>query len=119
MKASCYRNLHKKCWSMLATTGRVFGWAGTVRMQDCTFVVRPAGRRQALKEQRKSVHAFCRGTLDFWGWVPVRKPRNSIQIFYRLYNGSGFETKEGKPVKGAQKVLLDCDGRMWAAGVFY
>ena len=63
-KIEVYRNLHKKCFSV-RHKGKVVGYLEDddyLEMDDVKFVVQPAGRKRVLRENRKNVHAFLRGT---------------------------------------------------------
>ena len=67
MRVEVYRNLHKGCFSVRALNGedkgRVIDHVQSIMLKDATFVVQPAGRDRVLREQRKNVHAFVRGTI--------------------------------------------------------
>ena len=63
-RVEVYRNLHKKCFSV-RKNGRVVDYRDDdeqLSMEDVKFVVQPAGRARVLREGRKNVHAFIRGT---------------------------------------------------------
>jgi hypothetical protein len=66
-RVEVYRNLHKNCYSVRALSGenkgRVVNHVQAIILKDATFVVQPAGRDRVLREQRKNVHAFVRGTI--------------------------------------------------------
>lgn len=62
-RVSCYRNLRTGAWSALGPHGRVAFSAPNVTLLDVDFVVRPAGRARVLRERRKNVHAYARGTV--------------------------------------------------------
>ena len=66
-RCEVYYNLHKKCFSIRSLEkeddGQVVMHANDVVMDDVKFVVREGGRKQVLREGRKNVHAFVRGTL--------------------------------------------------------
>lgn len=68
MRVEVYWNLHKRCFSVRALEGvdrgRVINHADKVLLRDVSFVVQPAGRKRAIRENRKNVHAFVRGTLE-------------------------------------------------------
>lgn len=64
MKVYVYRNLHKKCYSIMDTRGKVIGHADTVYLKDASFVVRAGGYERYLREGSKNVHAFVKGTLE-------------------------------------------------------
>ena len=60
-----YRNLHKNCFS-IRKNGRVVKYLhdeDRLNMRDIKFAVQPAGHAKVIREQRKNVHAFVRGTF--------------------------------------------------------
>jgi len=61
-KIDVYRNLNSDCWSV-RQGARVVCHVDYITLQNCEFVVQPAGRRRVLIEQKKNVHAFVRGYL--------------------------------------------------------
>ena len=62
-KIEVYKNLHTGTWSLRdSKSGLVVEHPLCVVIYDAQFVVRPAGRLRVLKENRKNVHAFVRGT---------------------------------------------------------
>lgn len=61
MRVEVYWNLHKKCYSV-RHKGRVIDHVPYVVLRDVKWVVQPAGRRRVLRERKKNVHAFARGT---------------------------------------------------------
>ena len=61
MKVEVYWNLHKKLYSV-RHKGRVVAHLPFVTLKDVRWVVQPAGRRRVLRERKKNVHAFARGT---------------------------------------------------------
>ena len=64
MRVDVYWNLHKDCWSIRdCKTGRVVKHTDRALLRDVSWVVQPAGRSRVLRERRKNVHAFARGTL--------------------------------------------------------
>ena len=65
-RVEVYRNLHKDCFSV-RKNGLVVKHIYNdedLYMRDVKFVVQPAGRAKVLKEKRKNVHAFVRGTYQ-------------------------------------------------------
>jgi len=63
-RVEIYRNLHKNCFSV-RKNGRVVRHVfdhEKAYLEDVKFAVQPAGRKKVLREQRKNVHAFIRGT---------------------------------------------------------
>ena len=61
MKVDVYWNLHKKKYSV-RHKGKVIDHVPFIRLANVQWVVQPAGRRRVLRERRKNVHAFARGT---------------------------------------------------------
>ena len=61
MRVEVYWNLHKKCYSV-RHKGKVIDHVPYVVLRDVKWVVQPAGRRRVLRERKKNVHAFARGT---------------------------------------------------------
>lgn len=59
-----YFNLHKHCLSLRPLGGKV-QHANAVIFTDAQFVVSRAGRQRVLREKRKNVHAFVRGTPEY------------------------------------------------------
>jgi hypothetical protein len=108
-KVRVYRNLHKGCWSVQGTDGRVFMRAPIVAVKNARMVVRPAGRRKVLESGKKNVHAFIVGELT---GVPD-KPL--AQITYRPQLNETFVRKDtGEAIHNADFVLLAADGRAYA-----
>ena len=74
MKVDVYRNLHNGMYSIksreASTRGLVIAHADRVWLNDVQFIVSEAGRTRVLREKKKYVHAFVRGTLSsFFGNV--------------------------------------------------
>ena len=93
MRVEVYWNLHQRLWSVRCVeTGRVINHSRYLRLEDVTWVVQPAGRARVLKQQRKNVHAFARGTLvqststwsSFTSWDGVRS------VTYNPYKHTSF-----------------------------
>jgi hypothetical protein len=63
-RAEVYKNLHTGTWSVRDLgVGKVVAHPLAVLVSDADFVVRKSGRERVLREQRKNVHAFVRGTI--------------------------------------------------------
>ena len=92
MKVEVYRNLHKNCWSVRDTkTGRVVDHVPYICIKDAKLVGHPAGRAKVLREQRKNVHAFIRGTAALVREMTSIHPRSVLrQISYNPYNNESF-----------------------------
>lgn len=106
MKAKCYRNLHKQCYSVVdLRTRKVFAHQHHVILKDATFRVSQAGRERVLRERRKNVHAYVTGTLlkSEFGF-PDLEPR---EAYYNPYKTKTFTDKEtNEPVDRASMVML-------------
>ena len=106
-KIEVYRNLHKKCWSA-RQDGLVKFHSQQVCLQNCKFVVQPAGRAKVLREKRKNVHAFIRGYL--WdGKISEDIANSNIwdNVSYNPYKAATFVDDANNPVYEAAYVDLD------------
>ena len=120
-KVEVYRNLHKKCWSVRNNaTGHVLWHCDEVLLTDVDLVVRPGGRAKVLREKRKNVHAFAKGSLDslYVGNHLNRDefPQGTIfkQILYDPYQYESFVYADSKePVFKADTVHLDNKGEVY------
>ena len=112
MKVEVYKNLHQNCWSVRNNkTGRVIDYVDSIHIEDATLVVRPAGRARVLKEHKKNVHAFIKGTINN---VLYKRVRGLRQITYDPYKYSSFivsDTKE--PVHTATNVFFTSNGKVY------
>ena len=61
MKIEVYWNLHKEMFSV-RHKGKVIAHVACINVKDAKFVVQKAGRERVLREKKKNVHAFIRGT---------------------------------------------------------
>jgi hypothetical protein len=119
---SVYRNLNRPgvVWSVKSNrSGLVVARQGYVMIENAQLVVSQAGRRRVLRDRRKNVHAFVRGT-----WVRsafdqhVRDFRTMtdgwVRLTYSPYKNHCFVVQtSGRPVTRAERVILDKDGA-WA-----
>jgi phosphatidate phosphatase PAH1 len=62
-KVSVYRNLTKKCLSVMLD-GKVIEYVDSIVLTAAKFTVRPAGRRKVLETRQKNVHAFITGVVS-------------------------------------------------------
>ena len=115
MKIEVYRNLHQKCWSVRdAKTGLVIDHKDNIHIQDATLVVRPAGRKKVLQEQRKNVHAFIKGTTS----DAILKLTD--QITYNPYKYDSFVlTESEEPITHAKHIYLDRQGQAFIGESIY
>lgn len=121
MRAEIHPNVHmikageSKCISLRpvqkhARTRHV----ATAILSDVEFVVQEAGRKRAVTEQVKNVHAFARGTLvgdyedkieltDFEVPGPVLKKFREVSYHYNV--GHFFDTQTKEKVTEAKTVI--------------
>ena len=82
----------------------------SILVEDAQFVVQPAGRAKVLKEQRKNVHSFVRGTR-----VNNRRIKVGQQLNYNPYKMGAFYYKvNGRAIYEAELVVL-ADNQVWLA----
>ena len=123
MRVEVYRNLHRKTFSVREVGGRVVRHADAVLIGSATFVVRPAGRARVLREGKKNVHAFVRGTDNGTPRAGLDALRlqeghfNVVRVRYNPYRfGSFVNAETEEPVTRAATVWL-VDGLIYASGV--
>jgi len=109
MRVEVYRNLHKACWSVRdVKTGLVIDHVDSIHIQNATLVVQPAGRKKVLKEQKKNVHAFIRGTISDAPIILAEK------ITYNPYKYDSFVLAYSEtPITYSPHVYLDHHGRAY------
>jgi hypothetical protein len=112
-------NLHKHCYSVVdIKTGRVVEHTvGPIYLEKVRFVAQPAGRARVLREKRKNVHAYVRGSrLDgmpasapaVGGTWPSSVP--PMPIHYNPYTaGHWWWLNPDTPVDGAVLTELTTD----------
>jgi hypothetical protein len=107
-----YRNLHKNCFS-IRKNGRVVDYRAddeTLTLVDVKFAVQPAGHAKVIRERKKNVHAFIRGTVSFRSPVAYQELAS-----YNPYKGDTFFTSFGgrqTPIHTARRLTLS-DGKVW------
>ena len=92
----------------VASGGRIVARVPALRLADARFIVSQAGRERAMRERRRNVHAWVRGTVvslatTHGGLRPVR---------YNPYRAGAF-TRRGRPIWSAPIVVL-AEGCAWA-----
>jgi len=123
-----YRNLHKDCWSVRDSKTRlVINHVDYIHLHNATLVVQPAGREKVLREKRKNVHAFIKGTqVPSWygGWpltVPLVKDWSSRVrgVIYNPYRNESFVLQDtGEPITHADHVYLNDQGKAFIGMVY-
>ena len=87
-----FRNLNRGGYSIMQG-GLVVAHADEVLLVDCTFVVRLAGRRKVIEQQRKNVHAFVKGTLNTSNKIPFMMRLSARAVHYNPYRFETFVDK--------------------------
>jgi hypothetical protein len=92
-KVLVYRNLHKKCFSVVDTkTGKVISHTQSIDLDNVTFKVRECGRQKVISTKQKNVHAFVCGTVC--GSPPATERWRGVG--YNPYFSSSFFDTESK-----------------------
>ena len=116
-----YRNLTRGDWS-IREGGLVVAHRESVLIHKPRFVVQPAGRARVLREKRKNVHAFVRGSVCWnlaasWESILDRTP-SWVPVTYDPYSEPTFTVvKTGAPVKSAEWALLAGNGKAYCLKV--
>lgn len=110
-----YRNLNRKgkVFSLLQK-GLVVAYTTAICLTDCTFIVRATGRNKVIREKRKNVHAFIKGTVSgsCMGTTALRNDL-PVKVSYNPYENDSFMGDTcGKKfkLKGAMAVIINKDG---------
>lgn len=114
-RVKVYRNLNRKCWSVLGKDGKLLFHAEALVLKDCQFIVQEGGRQRVIREGRKNVHAFVRGAI-----APMASHQEfrSIlkRVLYNPYECPTFTWEDGPKsvATEARCVLMNNDGRVYA-----
>ena len=84
-----YRNLQKNCLAV-RQGGIVKYHTNYVFLRDVKFTVSQAGRNRVLREKRKNVHAFIRGTLAIPKTLPKEIENQFTPVTYNPYKHHAF-----------------------------
>jgi hypothetical protein len=112
-RVKIYRNLHKKCLSVLHRTKK--GWrlwkhVPRIEVLNVVFKVSQAGRERVLREKRKNVHAFVEG--DYVGGSNVASSNLRLLRYNPYEAGHFFDAETKKPVKESSWASINEDGIM-------
>ena len=93
-KVEIYRNLHNNTFSV-RRDGKVVRHIENfeiLRLTDAKFAVQPAGRAKVIREKKKNVHAFIRGTVDLiGGYLGQAPPHEIFEVSYNPYKSDNFQ----------------------------
>lgn len=117
-RVEVYRNLRNGMMSVRECGGKVMCHDQQVFIESPQFIVQPAGRAKVLRERRKCVHAFIRGSLrgfkvgtnvGFDGW------KYWNQATYNPYQAGTFTDKTtGDVVHSATRAVVTTRGVFYA-----
>ena len=85
-----YRNLGEHVsenWSIMQN-GLVVGHTDLLYLKDVSLVIRESGRQRAIKENRRNVHAFCKGKIV--SKMPSAYRTLKIKVNYDITKGFLF-----------------------------
>jgi hypothetical protein len=119
VRVKVYRNLTKKCWSVLSSkTGLVIDRPTSLILKNVRFVVRESGRQKVLEQRRKNVHSFAVGNRsDLESYHSLAG--SEVQISYNPYkSGHFFVLESNRPIDGADSIYC-IDGMVLAKNPVY
>tara|TARA_R110002020_G_scaffold172421_1_gene362782 strand:- start:279 stop:791 length:513 start_codon:yes stop_codon:yes gene_type:complete len=93
-RVAVYRNLQRNCWSVQQDS-LVKAYAQDVVLEDCKWIVQPAGNRWVRENGRKKVHAFVRGYIRP---VAIKSEYFSMAATYNPYKMRTFCLKSDSSV---------------------
>jgi hypothetical protein len=108
-----YRNLHKKCLSVLHRTEK--GWrllkhVDRIELENVKFKVSQVRRERVLLKKRKNVHAVVEGSFSR---ITNVTSSNLRLVKYNPYiAGHFFDQETGQPVKKASWAFVNQKGIM-------
>ena len=116
MRVEVYFNLHQKLWSVVdLSTGLVVEHVNEIAIANPVFTVQPAGRAKVIRDGRKNVHAFIKGTASFLS-EHLDKIPYSTQICYDPYKYDSFVIAESKEsIFKADVVYLNNKGEVYVS----
>ncbi len=111
LKVQVYRNLHKNLWSV-KYKGKIIAHLDELYLKDVSFHVQEAGRRRVIRERKKNVHAYIKGTIV----IPSMVYSNlTNRISYNPYKNPWFYKIETptEPIRKIDLVKFDDQGKVW------
>ncbi|QIR16564.1 hypothetical protein [Shewanella aestuarii] len=113
-----YRNLNNQMFSIVATSGtfknKVVAHAQSVLLSQVVFKISQSGKRRAVLEKTRNVHAWAVGTLETIDPAKTQY-RNLSPISYNPFTSDSFYYKDNLlPLHHTDALLLD-NGKAFAA----
>jgi hypothetical protein len=116
MRVRVYRNLHKKCYSIVSLEkenyGKVVAHKEEVVLMSARFKVSEKGRQRVIREKRKNVHAYVVGHLEEQLQGVETWERWLVEeVSYNPYKSGNFQSKkDGRAICEASLVILSASG---------
>jgi len=121
MKVDIYKNLTKDCFSIRSreyfTRGKVVKHVDSAFIADVEFAVQRAGHSKVLKEKKKNVHAFVRGTyVDLKEYVLEEILRDCVfhEVTYNPYVSDSFFLKSDRSLVDCAELVIIKDKKVYA-----
>lgn len=110
MRVKVYRNLHKKCWSIMdPKTRRVIRHMDEVLLSSVSLIVGRSGRERVLREKSKNVHAYAIGEIA----EAILEDCGMVEATYSPYAAEYFFEKISFAPRSSADVARLCrDGRL-------
>jgi len=113
-----YRNLNNQMFSIVATSGtyknKVVAHAQTVMLSQVEFKISQAGKRRAVIEKTRNVHAWAVGTIETVDTAQTQQ-HNLSPISYNPFTSDSFYYKNNLlPLHCTDSLLLE-NGKAFAA----
>lgn len=107
----CYRNLHKKAFSIRDKhSKRVVASGNSFVLDDVRIRVSEVARQRVIKEKQKNVHAWLIGSYS--GIVDI-DTSSMIELYYNPYKHDSFIRLDNKqPVHNMSRVYFK-DNKCW------
>jgi hypothetical protein len=109
VKAEIYRNLHRGGFSIRSCrTGLVVGYTDDIVVRNAKLVVQPGGRRRAMEQRKRNVHAFVRGEITEIAEVAAEATASTTaEVTYNPFRNETFVRRDtGEPVTEAECIVL-------------
>lgn len=81
-------------------------------LEDVEFVVDQEKRKEGIQKRSRTTHAFADGVLRDDELPSL--PDDCEEVFFHVFSGPGFVTRDGQQVYNAQRLFLTREGRCFA-----
>lgn len=113
MRVIVHRNLIRGGWSVVAlkgqrSLGKVLTHVPEVALTNVQFVVLPGTHAKIIRNQRRTVCAYCVGDLA------APRPAQGEVVAYNPYRSPDFQGADARTITTAQRVDFASDGKAYA-----